>query len=360
MGRTARVTGRGRGAAGGLIGAAVAAVAIACVPARGGWDAAALARAEPSLASIRGQRLADMLPYPALAMPPAGPSGDAARGGEPSRVALVACRFAPGAVLRVRAGGAGWSAAPGEAALAAFSRQAGSLGLAFERATAAGAEVEIAIEAVPAEGADAPVGLGDTLVECDVGTEGPDGDRPRGVVVGAQIRMRRSGVDAAGRVVRADDATWIGALLHELAHALGFSGHAATGDSLLVRDESRLRRFGRAAAGGEAIDDPTLEALYRLAPGRALGERSLSPAGAAWVGRILALDARRAAAGDPRRSTRASVGDREACIVLRYAAAAPLVIRFPGWAERLRKGGPVLAWPDPATQAALRAAGLGL
>lgn len=323
------------------------AVTVACVPPRGGWDSAALVRETSGLRSLAGQRLGDMVPFPALVQ-----EQDRSA---PPRLALVACRFAAGTTLRIRADGPGWNEPVGAAALAALAHALEGLGLSLERTTASPAEIEI--RAYEGEVADAPEGLGDTLVECDVSSEaaGAGTPAPRGLVRRAEIRMRRSGVDAAGLIQRASDESWIGALLHELAHALGFSGHAATGHSLLVRDESRLREIGRAVLKGEPLSDPTLAALYQLQPGRILGERALTPGGEAWLLALLRLDAKHEAAGNRRTALVASVGDREARLVFRYADGSGFGLRFPAWAARLRDGGELLAVPDRAALAAMRA-----
>ncbi len=319
---------------------------LACVPPRGGWDSEALFQESPELRSLPDQRLGDMVPFPALAV---GESGE-----DSASIELVACRFAAGTALRVWAEGPGWSDGVGDRALAALQAPLASLELTLARTAAAPAEIEIhSHEGLAAE---SPEGLGDTLVECDVargaGTGGEVG--PRGRVSRAEIRMRRSGVDAAGRPRRASDEAWIGALLHELGHALGFSGHVATGPSFLVRDQSLLRELGRAALRGETLADPTLTALYRLRPGQPLGRRALQAASASWVEAILALDRRYETAGNRRVALVASTGDREARLSFRYADGARLGLRFPGWAEGLRRGGPLVAWPDRATFEAIR------
>lgn len=322
--------------------------AAGCVPLRGGWDAEALERATPALQAISRQRLGDMVPYPALL-----PTGDRS---EPLRLALVACRFEAGTRLRVRTGGPGWSEPAGAAALAAFSPPLERFDLSLERTAVSPAEIDVYAH-VGSE-ADAPEGLGDTLVECDVSNEPTRGGgaAPRGIVRRAEVRMRRSGIDAKGLVQRASDDAWIGALLHELAHALGFSGHAATGRSLLVRDEGVLREIGRDVLKGKALTDPTLAALYTLPPGQILGERPLTPASETWLRDLLSLDAERERAGVHRTALVASVGDREARLAFRYADGTGFGLRFPGWPRRLRAGGAVVAIPDAAALAALRGA----
>jgi hypothetical protein len=317
---------------------------LACVPPRGGWDSEAVLRSTPGLAGLEAHRLGDMVPFPALAVGP----GD---GEASARVELVACRFAPGSALRVTTSGPGWSEELGARAFAALADPLAPLGLTL--APAAAPPAEIAIVAYEGLEADAPEGLGDTLVECDVSRAGP-GEGVRGAVERAEIRMRRSGYDEAGRLQRAEDAAWVGALLHELGHALGFSGHVATGRSLLVRDQGILRTLGREVLRGDPLVDPTLAALYRLAPGQSLGERQLSAPGRKWTEAILALDRRRTAAGNARVALVASAGDREARLAFQYADGSRLVLRFPRWAEAIQDGGAVLAVPDRASLEAIR------
>lgn len=319
---------------------------LACVPPRGGWDSEAVQRATPGLAALGDHRLGDMVPFPAFAI---GAEGDAS-----ARVELVACRFARDSTVHVAAAGPGWSDELVARALAALAEPLAPLGLTLASRDAPPAEIEIV--ASEGLGADAPPGLGDTLVECDVSRAGTGG-AARGVVTRAEIRMRRSGFDGAGRLRRTEDEAWLGALLHELGHALGFAGHVATDRSLMVRDQGILRALGRDVLRGRSIADPTLAALYQLEPGQRLGVRPLSAVGLKWTEAVLALDRRRQAAGHARVALVASAGDREARITFRYADGARLGLRFPGWAEGIRSGGPLLAVPDRATLAAIHALG---
>ncbi|MBY0400338.1 hypothetical protein K2X89_08590, partial [Myxococcota bacterium] len=242
------------------------------------------------------------------------------------------------------------------AGLGAFSGFLDRLGLAARQVDAGPAEIEIT--AFASEGPELPEGLGDTLVECDVAPRSSSESDPsvRGQIRRAEVRLRRSGRDAAGRLRIADDAAWAGALLHELGHALGFEGHVAAGSSILVRDEHALRGRGRAVLRGEPFADATLEALHRLEPGRRLGVRRLRAVDADWVRAIRALDRRYRAAGRERVAVIASVGDREARWSLQYADGARLVLRFPGWPERLRAGGELVVLPDRETLAAIASA----
>ena len=256
-----------------LLGALIL-LALACVPLRGGWDVDALVSKESAIAALEGQRLGDMLPFPAL-------DGDG--------IALVACRYVEGQSVRVYGGGPHWPGDWGRTAVRALNRSVEGVELVFEEdgGSIAKSRPSVEIVALEAIGGAGPVGLGDTLSECDVSPIRPAspsatqvGKRAfRGVLVGAEIRMRRAQLDMSGQIREASAEEWVGALMHELAHSLGFAGHVAAGDSILVRDEMKIRAAGRRALDGEAIGnavvDETLEALYRLRPGQLLGSRTI-------------------------------------------------------------------------------------
>jgi hypothetical protein len=138
--------------------------------------------------------------------------------------------------------------------------------------------------------------------------------------------------------------------MHELAHALGFSGHAGAGDSILVRDETRIRALGRLALRGESVPDETLEALYLVRPGQRLGVRRLKAGNVSWLDAIRGLDRDRSAAGSPSQGMFSSVGDQEARIVWRYADGSQLGVRLPHWRSELRSGAPITLRPDLTTR----------
>jgi hypothetical protein len=327
-------------AAGGIL-AALILIASGCVPPRGGWDVDAVVEAEPSIAKLEGQRLGDMIPFPAL-------DGD--------RIALVACRFAAHQLVRVRGGGVQWPVGWGQAAVRALDRSVGRVELVLEAedGSRARARPKIEIVTIEAVGGEGPNGLGDTLSECDVspiGASAQGANRAyRGLLTGAEIRMRRAQIDMTNQVHDASAEEWVGALMHELAHALGFAGHAAAGDSILVRDETRIRAAGRRALRGEAVPDETLEALYRLRPGQRLGMRRLNAEGMSWLDAIRELDRKRSAAGSPSVGLFSSVGDQEARMVWRYADGNQLGVRFPHWRSELRSGATITLRPDRTTR----------
>jgi len=310
---------------------------LGCVPLQGGWDVDALIETQTSIAALEGQRLGDMLPFPAL-------DGD--------RIVFVACRFGAEESVRVHGSGSGWPAFWGEAAVRALDQSVDGVELVLEneagRDRSRAAEIEIVI--VEVVGGEGPRGLGDTLCECDVSVTDGTPRAYRGRLTGAEIRMRRAQLDSAGRFREASAEEWIGALMHELAHALGFAGHAAAGHSILVRDEALLRAAGRRARVGRALPDATLEALYRLRPGQSLGERRVKSEGLPWLRAIRQLDGQRTGPGRARIGTFSSVGDQQASIVWRYSDGSQLGVWFPFWRSELQSGAAITLRPDRTTR----------
>ncbi|MAG30802.1 MAG: hypothetical protein CL908_07930 [Deltaproteobacteria bacterium] len=310
---------------------------LGCVPQRGGWDIEALVESEPALARIQGHRLGDLVPFPVL---------------DDRRLRLVTCRFATGTAVRVRGGGPAWPAEWAQAAVRAVDGRLAAVSLELDPSHAFVGDDRPLLEvlSIPRTEPPGPRGLGDTQSECDVSAIAGDPGRPRGVLTRAEIRMRRGGRDVVGRFVEAMPEEWVGALMHELGHALGFMGHAATGRSVVVLDQHRLRAIGRDALAGRVESDATLEALYALPPGRELGRAELSIRGALWIEGIRRVHAERLRQGDRWLATLSSVGDEEARLVWRFALAEPLALRFPRWRHDVAKGVPVRAIPDAATR----------
>lgn len=308
----------------------------ACATPQGGWDVDRLLREEPALAGLRPHRLGDLVPYPA----------PHARG-----IHLVLCRWPSRAPIPVRLH------------LEADRREQAARALASLAAGAQGGSFRFDIDAAPetaaappAPGIDihgiadarapGPTGIGDTRVACDVGERSAIGF---GQLRHAEIRMRSSRLDQIDERIEVAADEWTGALMHEIAHALGFQGHPRIGTSILLRDEAHLRRAGRSALAGEAWHDATLEALYRLAPGRVVGERNLTDeALRAWE-RIRVLARREGA-----RRLVASVGDRNARLEWRRPDGDALRLHLPFWARQLRGRDRLVAFPGTRTGRRLR------
>ncbi|UCE87365.1 MAG: hypothetical protein JSU66_06490, partial [Deltaproteobacteria bacterium] len=67
-----------------------------------------------------------------------------------------------------------------------------------------------------------------------------------------------------------------GAALHELGHALGYQGHAASGDSIMTREWERVAALGERVHAGGPFTAPSLRALYAVPSGTVLRRVSVS------------------------------------------------------------------------------------
>jgi hypothetical protein len=343
------------------VGAVALLVLVACVPPRGGWDVDAVERSTPALAALPGQRLGDMIPFPALES-----------NGRDDRIVLVACRYAPGATVRVRGEGTGWPFDWARASVAAIDARVSSVDVVLlapdlpetpetpdlpetadlpeipdvrqasdVRETRDGPygdpPAEIRVRLLRAADGAGPQGMGDTLAACDVSPRADDGT-PRGLMLGAEIRMRAARPERIGRTRRAAADEWVGAFLHELGHAMGFTGHAAVGDSVLVREARRLRRLGRRALEGVPDDDATLAALYALPVGARLGSHPLDARGARALAEARAAVRVRERGGLAPIAIVSIAGDRAARIAWRYADGDDIAVRMPDYVVGLRRG----------------------
>ena len=330
---------RRRGARAALVVSGLAST-LACAAPTGGWDVAKLVAEEPRLADLSQQRLGDLIPYPV-------PVDEG--------VELVSCRWRVNTAIRVRLHLEGDHLNWAQRAIESLSAGTPSIELAAESVSpvASGADRGFAatgvieVFAVDPDESDHPVGVGDTLVACDVSR---GADSAFGTPTLAVIRMRSAVLDQLDEVVPVSAADWTGAFMHELGHALGFQGHLRSSPSILVRDQSVLRRAGRDALAGEAWRDETLEALYRLEPGRVLGRRSLSVDSQRWVQGV----ARRADdKGRSHTGPRAKVGDRHGQIEWMTGEGDLLRLHLPFWPRQLRAGDAIVAFPGTQTRSVL-------
>ncbi|MFP6655261.1 MAG: hypothetical protein VCB25_06515 [Myxococcota bacterium] len=308
-----------------------------CSQPRRTWDLSALRKQTPSLDAINGHRLGDMVPFPAL---------------EGERVVLIACRFRDHGPIRIGGDGPGWPASWARQAVSALERGARGFKLEFVPSQSGGSDLrELDIEIRSIEGAEeaGPRGLGDTLSECDISPLSSSVGRPRGWLVGAEIRMRRARLDMLGESQDASAAEWVGALMHEIGHGLGFSGHVVAAETILVREESRLRAAGRVGLAEGVWSDATLEALYRLRPGQPLGTRPLTAGSRSILREIRGLLQRDRDRGGAAVEIRSSVGDRYARIQWRLSDGSRLTVRLLDWRRVLREGEAIRLHPDRAT-----------
>jgi len=183
-------------------------LAIGCVPARAGWDVSALLAERPEIAEIAGQRIGDMTPFPAL---------------DEDRVLLVACRFAADRPVFVTglvdSAHPDWLASTVAAVDDAVPRV--TLTLDEKAEAVVGGWPRIEVSPVRDPSAKGPEGLADTLTECDVSPVEPGSSAVRGLLTRAEIRIRSAPRENEWRRAPLTGDEWIGALIHELGHALG-------------------------------------------------------------------------------------------------------------------------------------------
>jgi hypothetical protein len=162
--------------------------------------------------------------------------------------------------------------------------------------------VGIVFEVLDAGTPDGPVGTASTIADCAIPPEvAPDPPGGRSAPVDAElqyasIHLRRSFADLIGRPVPLDEAELLGAVVHELGHALGLPGHVVRGDSVMSAHGQidSARRWGRRIEAGERLEVPTLAALYALPSGARV--RWL-PLERNQLAHLVALSGRAAAAG---------------------------------------------------------------
>ena len=194
-----------------------------CTSGAGGWDVRGLERRHPELSLHSGHRLGDASPYFA-------PSEDG--------LALFLCRWSTARAVPVALPS---DASPGERdlllrALAAW--EGAGLGLEFSvgaRVTGPGPRRGIEIEFVDDPERGAPAGSGDTVADCAISaTAAPSSNASVAAELEyASVYLRRTRPDLLDRTVPLSSTELLGAAVHELGHALGFSGHVAWGSSLM-------------------------------------------------------------------------------------------------------------------------------
>lgn len=305
--------------------------ALACATA---WEPPGLIRHQAALTRIPGQRLSDATPY---LLPLAG-----------ERIAFF-CRWPRERPLRVRLPA---DATPDEqraleAALAAW--QGVDLGLVFVRLAPDGAEpADVEIAFLAPERTIRAEGTGYTLADCRL--------RSLSAAASGAMRLEARLERARIRIVRRESEDWdaqdhaffagevAGVALHELAHALGFQGHARFGGGILAPDTRESTRIGRALLRGAAFDEPTLRALYALPSGVVLERRAIPPQ------RTAPLDALRAAP-PPGEGPFVRVGDRSGRIFWRRPDGREHGVTLTSVATALEHPERLVLLPDPAPNA---------
>jgi len=285
----------------------------------------ALAARHPELAALPDQRLGDATPY---ALPLAG------------ELIWFLCRFDTRSAIRV--------ALPREASEAELARLRlalraweQALGVRFEEAEPA----QIEIEFTPDDAEFAAVTEAECRVDGAAGAAGA-GARLEAGLARARVSLRRAQIDARGHHIQVDEAQQVGAALHELGHALGFQGHAARGDTVMVRTVETVRDVGARVLAGRAFRDDTLAALYRVDSGVVVARASLPAGRSGPVDRLAALAARE---GDGSLLVRS--GDRSGRVAFVDPAGSTLRVFLRHLPESLRDPTRLELAADPAVLA---------
>lgn len=226
-----------------------------------------------------------------------------------------------------------------ERALAAW--EAADLGVRFRR-TVAPAAIEVEISDGPVASGAGP-DAGNAVADCRVrGDPRRAATRVRAELERARIHLaRRTSPDWRGRSRELTAAEFLGLALHELGHALGSSGHARSGETVMVREVDRVARAGAALLAGRGFRDVRLAALYSHPSGWITGRTRVDPTRTALVDELWDRSARRGLAGPFIRSgeTRVRVFWQPAAPRLPSDSAgggAPDGVTLLNWRETLR------------------------
>lgn len=262
----ARGVGRAGARAGLCLLAAWIVVLSGCGRGAGGWREKDLATTTVDWRSVKGQHLSDVLATPSIA---------------PRGVDLLLCRWPADAPIRI-----GWPEDADDRELAAFERARAAWsgvvpGLSLVRA--ARDEAQITLDFVQAGDPNAPTGTADTVADCRVsaGRSALVDATERGRIVHASILLRRENVSWSGRTSPMSEDEFLGAVLHEIGHALGVAGHVSDPiigrRSVMSADRDRVKRVARRIAKGEALREPTLQALYLVPFDASVGRVGFDP-----------------------------------------------------------------------------------
>lgn len=235
-------------------------------------------------------------------------------------------------------------------ALAAWASS--GIGVHFVEVSPARAALEIRFVSKPLH---SRLGTGNALADCAVELE--DGQarvrdgRVKAELRWASVHLIREDRDAIGRGVELDADQLLGAALHELGHALGYSAHPAlAGASVMSRTTEDVRRIGAAVAAGESFSDANLTALYAVPNGLLIGSVGLSEAARARLGSFAAA-ARDAGLSGPY----SRVGEVAARYFYRGPDRAPFALTVPNFRRDLVSGDGIDFKMNPRAETMMRA-----
>ncbi len=312
--------------------AALALVGLAGAGCGGVVDLDALEARHPALAGIASHRLGDVTPY----LLPAG-----------GQLVYFLCRWPDGARIPVDLPPDADDGERRDIQNVLRAWEAAGLGVHFGAAEPGrGIEIRYAEDQFP-ESPRAATAVADCRVD-PAALEAPGGELLSAEIVFASIHLSRSGRDKVGRTVPWARDERVGALLHEMGHALGFQGHALR-NSVMVASVDAVRAAGRRQMAGQPLRDDTLRALYALPSGVVLARAEIGAQRTAAVDRMLPLARRRGLRGPF-----AQVGDRAARIVWRDAHRTSYALTIWNPKEVLRRPGSLALYPEPRAADLLR------
>ena len=294
---------------------------LACVPGRGGWEASVLPLPLEEGAALDLGRLTDGLPD---FLP------------EADGLSLFLCRWSTEEPIPVRLASGALASERRLWEIALRAWESAGLGISFSTEEApAYSGIHMAF---PTGSQTRPRGTGDALADCRVTGPGRDGGAVEAHLTWASIHLNRSLVSWKGARVPLGEDEMLGAMLHELGHALGFSGHARSGHSIMVADKTEVKQIARRVREGGSLPAPELVALYRLESGVRVGGVSLSSGEAL---QFQDLEAQALQAG--MRGPYSRVGDRQAEFFYRGEHTERIGVRVENYLAVLgRKESPVL------------------
>ena len=237
------------------------AIPLACVPGRGGWESSAWPPSETGVPASNLGRITDLLPD---LLP------------DSEGLSLFLCRWSKQESIPVHLPP---DALPRERRLwntALKAWESAGLGISFiavEKPLSHGIDVDFR-----SESQSRPKGTGDALADCRMASRFEGAGPLEAHLSWASIHLNRSLPSWKGVEIALEDDELLGAMLHELGHALGFSGHVVSGDSIMVADKARVRAIARGVARGKSLPAPELVALYSVPSGLRVGHLRLEPA----------------------------------------------------------------------------------
>ncbi|MBW2713974.1 MAG: hypothetical protein JRC77_09515 [Deltaproteobacteria bacterium] len=241
------------------------------------WDLQTFEARNPRLSHIEGQRLGDITPY---FFP------------HQQRLYAFTCRWPDKARVQV------WlspEATPEEVelldfGLKQFSTNAPQVSVSK---TLNRDQADIVVEfATESRSGELGLGTGSALVDCQlsVASLGSSRQRVDATLVRADVLIaRRTPPDVRDRTRLLTQEEKLGALVHELGHAMGFQGHVQNGRSVMTANRDEIVLWSRAVLRGEQKVDPNLRALYALPSGSVLAIKPLAREQTALIDGFVAM-----------------------------------------------------------------------